>query len=88
VHHFWEASTGSLLYTRYIGKSGGWLIVSPDGRYDSSEGAKSSLANFVADTPNGPELVEWSQVNTKDYYVPGLQQLIEEGKYVPGKSAL
>jgi WD40 repeat protein len=85
----WNGENGRLLYTIYRrAAKGGMLTVSPDGRYDSLEGAEPSLAHFVADTANGPELVEWSQVNTKDYFVPGLQKLINEGKYVPGKIAL
>jgi WD40 repeat protein len=84
----WEAETGTLLYSAYFGLDGGMLIVAPDGRYDSSQGLEPSFAHFVADTSYGPELVDWSQVNTRDYLVPGLQQLIEERKYLPGKIAL
>ncbi len=85
----WNAEDGRLLYTIFRrAVKGGMLTVSPDGRYDSLEGAEPSLAHFVADTANGPQLVEWSQVNTKDYFVPGLQRLIEDGKYIPGKIAL
>ncbi len=90
----WDAESGRLIYTAYFRSRGGILsrrgilFVAPDGRYDSSQGAEPSYAHFVADTANGPELVEWSQVNTKDYFVPGLQQLIDEGKYVTGKIAL
>ncbi len=84
----YEAETGRLLYTNYYGLGGGMITVSSDGRYDSLEGAEPSFAHFVADTANGPELVEWSQVNTKDYFVPGLQKLINQGSYVPGKISL
>ncbi len=83
-----ESETGRLLYTHYYQLGGGMITVSSDGRYDSLEGATPSFAHFVADTTNGPQLVEWSQVNTKDYFVPGLQRLIDEGKYVPGKIGL
>jgi WD40 repeat protein len=84
----YDALEGNLLYTGYFRPGAGWLTVAPDGRYDSLEGAECSLAHFVADTANGPVLVEWSQVNTKDFFVPGLMFLIQDGKYVPGKIAM
>jgi WD40 repeat protein len=64
------------------------IVISPDGRYDSSEGATPRFGHFVLDTPDGPEAVSFEQINPVEFYEPGLVKKINEGTYVPRKAGL
>jgi WD40 repeat protein len=84
----WDVAAGKELYARYSFKDGSYIIIAPDGRYDSSEGANPKYGHFVIDTPAGPEAVGFDQIDPSEFYYKGLAEAIMTGKYEPGKRSL
>ena len=85
---FWNVDDGGLLYTRYSFTDGSWIILAPDGRYDSSEGPNPKYGHFVIDLPTGPEAIGFDQFNPTEFYYKGLAKAITEGTYKPGERSI
>lgn len=82
---FFDVKNGQVLYELYIFRDGSAIFMSPDGRYDSSEGSDPINAHFVQKTPMGPEVVLFDQLKSNEFYVPGLVEKILSGNYEAGK---
>lgn len=84
----WSTQSGKLLFTRYSFIDGSWIILAPDGRYDSSEGPNPKFGHFVIDLPTGPEAIGFDQFNPTEFYYKDLAKAITEGTYKPGDRSI
>jgi WD40 repeat protein len=86
---FWNVPAGSELYLQVPFNDGSSIALAPDGRYDSSDGPRPHFGHFVMDLPGQmPEVVDFDQIRTKDYYEPDLVSKIMSGSYKPGEEPL
>ena len=85
----WDGDSGRRLYTRFGFDNGSWIVLAPDGRYDSSEGPEPRYGHFVMEVPHDlPEVIGFDQIRTKDYYERGLVNEIVTGIYKSGEHPL
>lgn len=70
---FWDITTGREVARRYAYKDGGWLVMTPDNRYDTSNGADGFTSVYwVLDDGNEPVHTQPLNHFKDQYYTPGL----------------
>lgn len=78
---FWDSTTGRELCELVSFKSGGWAVVDPDGRFDTSDLDENTALHWVLpDDPMRPVPIE---IFMHDYYTPRLLSRIMNGEPLP-----
>jgi WD40 repeat protein len=79
----WNTSSGRQMATLVSFRDGGWAVVDPDGRYDSSDPDNSSELHFVA----GFDVIGLGQLKQR-FYTPRLLARIRRGESLPSVAGL
>jgi WD40 repeat protein/uncharacterized caspase-like protein len=75
----WNSSTGTELASLVSFTEGGWAVVDPEGRYDTSDPNSSSSLYWVTDNLRTINLGQL----TNEYYTPGLLARVMRGERLP-----
>ena len=57
-------------------EDGSWIVMSPEGKFDSSQGPKPKFGHLAVPTTQGLKSIPISSLEPKTYFVPGLAQKV------------
>jgi len=77
----WDVKTGQWLVSLISFDNGGWAVVDPDGRFDTSDLDGGAALHWVVD--DDPMRALPLEIFMRDYYTPGLLARVMKGEKLP-----